>query len=137
MSVKIRLARVGKAHQISYRIVATDTRGKRDSKYLEILGFYNPYNKPELVLNREKLALWTQKGAKPTQAVENLIKLGHLVKRTSKRKVKQESQTQTETKPTQEPTMPLEATQETPAQETKQEQAPTTQEEKPNIKSEI
>lgn len=119
MSVKLRLASVGKSHQISYRIVAADTRGKRDGKFLEILGYYNPYNKPQLVLDREKLALWTQKGAKPTQAVENLIKLGHLVKKTPKRKVKQEQkETQVETKPAEKPAK----TQETPAQESKQEQ---------------
>lgn len=88
MSVKIRLAKVGKTHQISYRIVATDTRSKRDGKFLEILGFYNPHNKPELQLDHEKLAFWTKKGARSTPAVENLIKEGKLLKKTPKRKLK-------------------------------------------------
>lgn len=87
--VKIRLAKVGKTHQVSYRIVATESRSKRDGKFLEVLGFYNQHNTPQLQLDRERLAHWTQKGAKPTLAVENLIKLGHLVKQTSKRKAKQ------------------------------------------------
>ena len=43
MSVRIRLAKTGKKHQISYRIVACDSRAKRDGKFLEILGFYNPH----------------------------------------------------------------------------------------------
>lgn len=87
MSVKIRLTRTGKSRQVSYRIVAQDTRSKRDGKFLEILGFYNPYNKPPLEINREKLATWTKKGAKPTLAVESLIKEGTLPKRVSKRKL--------------------------------------------------
>lgn len=86
MSVKIRLAKVGRKHQISYRIVASDTRSKRDGKFLEVLGFYNPYNKPELSIDKEKLAAWTKKGAKPTLAVENLIKEGKLIKKVAKRK---------------------------------------------------
>lgn len=71
--VKIRLARTGKTHQISYRIVAQDTRAKRDGKFLEILGFYNLKSKPQLVVKKDRYDFWTQKGAKPTQAVAKLI----------------------------------------------------------------
>lgn len=132
MSVKIRLARVGKSHQISYRIVATDTRNKRDGRFLEVLGFYNPFNKPQLELNREKLAHWTQKGAQPSQAVENLIKLGHLVKKTSKRKVKPElAETKTETKPAEKPAEPKSE----PASQKTTEEIPVSQ--KDNSQSEI
>lgn len=105
MSVKIRLAKVGKTHQISYRIVAADTRSKRDGKFLEVLGFYNPHNKPELQLDKEKLAAWTQKGARPTPTVENLIKEGKLLKKTSKRKLKQ-AENQTTTEPDEKPEAP-------------------------------
>lgn len=108
MSVKIRLARVGKTHQISYRIVATDTRSKRDGRFLQILGFYNSHNKPELQLDREKLAFWTQKGAKPTPAVENLIKEGKLLKKTSKRKLKQQETEEPKQPESQKPTEPNE-----------------------------
>lgn len=87
MSVKIRLSRTGKSHQLSYRIVAQDTRGKRDGKFLEILGFFNPYNKPALEINREKLASWTKNGAKPTLAVASLLESGGLTKKVSKRKL--------------------------------------------------
>lgn len=92
MSVKIRLARVGKRHQISYRVVAQDTKSKRDGKFLEVLGFYNPHNKPSLAINKEHLSEWTKKGAKPTQAVENLIKIGQLTKRVSKKKLQAKQQ---------------------------------------------
>lgn len=73
MSVKIRLARTGKTHQISYRIVAQDTSAKRDGKFLEILGFYNPAAKPSLAIKKDRLDYWTGRGAKPTAAVAKLI----------------------------------------------------------------
>lgn len=73
MSVKIRLTRTGKKHQASYRVIATDTRGKRDGKFLEILGFYNPKSEPSLVVKRDRFDFWTQKGAKPSEAVTKLL----------------------------------------------------------------
>lgn len=73
MSVKIRLTRTGKKHQASYRVIATDTRGKRDGKFLEIVGFYNSKNNPQLVIKHNRLAFWTQRGAKPSAAVTKLL----------------------------------------------------------------
>lgn len=73
MSVKIRLTRTGKKHQASYRVIATDTKGKRDGKFLEILGFYNPKSKPQLVVKQQRYDFWTQKGAKPSEAVLKLM----------------------------------------------------------------
>lgn len=73
MSVKIRLAKTGKKHQISYRIVAQDTRSKRDGKFLEILGFYNPHINHQVEVNKDKVGQWIQKGAKPTEAVAKLL----------------------------------------------------------------
>lgn len=77
MSVRIRLAKIGKKHQISYRIVAQDSRAKRDGRFLEILGFYNPYLQPpkNIKFNQEKLIFWISKGAKPTLAVAKLLKM--------------------------------------------------------------
>lgn len=71
--VKIRLARTGKTHQISYRIVAQDSRTKRDGKFLEILGFYNPAAKPNLAIKKDRLDYWTSRGAKLTAAVIKLL----------------------------------------------------------------
>lgn len=75
MSVKIRLTKTGKKHQLSYRVIATDTRGKRDGKFLEILGFYNPKSNPRLVVKQARYDFWTQKGAKPTEAVVKLLSM--------------------------------------------------------------
>lgn len=74
MSVKIRFAKVGKKHQISYRVVAADTHAKRDGRFLEILGHFDPRNKKENSLNKERVNYWIQKGAKPTEAVAKILK---------------------------------------------------------------
>lgn len=73
MSVKIRLAKVGKKHQISYRIVAIDTRTKRDGRFLEILGHFNPQNEIGLNIKRARADYWIQKGAKPTKTVAKIL----------------------------------------------------------------
>lgn len=75
MSVRIRLSKTGKKHQISFRIVASDSQAKRDGRFLEILGFYNPHKKEgeQLAIKKEKLKIWEEKGAKPTRAVSNLL----------------------------------------------------------------
>ena len=73
MSVKIRLTRVGKKHQISYRVVATDIRTKRDGKFLEILGFYNPGDTQIKNLKVDRINYWIEKGAKPTATVARLL----------------------------------------------------------------
>lgn len=75
MSVKIRLAKTGKTHQVSYRIVAQDTRAKRDGRFLEILGYLQPYIKKAkgVKIDKEKINAWIAKGAKPTNAVTKLL----------------------------------------------------------------
>ncbi len=75
MAVKIRLTKVGRKHQISYRLVATDQRSKRDGRFLEILGHYNPYLKDNNRFNvkKDRINYWLGKGAKPTEAVTRLL----------------------------------------------------------------
>lgn len=75
MSVKIRLARTGKKHRISFRIVAQDTLSKRDSNFLEILGYYLPYEKKAKNFNikLDRVSYWMSKGAKPTLSVSKLL----------------------------------------------------------------
>jgi len=71
--IKIRLARVGTKNQPKYRIVAINEQNRRDGKFLEILGYYNPTVKPaEIKVNRERLDYWIKVGAQPTSAVEKL-----------------------------------------------------------------
>lgn len=73
--VKIRLRRVGKKKQPSYRIVVADSRAPRDGRFIEIIGFYNPRTEPETVRVKEERALyWLSVGAQPTEAVERLLK---------------------------------------------------------------
>lgn len=90
MSVKIRLAKTGKTHNISYRLVAQDTRSKRDGRFLEILGFYLPNSKDlkkGLSLKQDKINFWLSKGAKPTIAVEKLLKGDFNIKTPKKEKL--------------------------------------------------
>lgn len=75
MALRIRLMRMGKKHETSFRIVVKEARSPRDGKYLEQVGFYNPKPKDEQVrLNEERIAHWLKVGAKPTETVERLIK---------------------------------------------------------------
>lgn len=81
MSVKLRLVRMGKKKQPTYRLVAADSRSPRDGRFLEILGTYEPRGasraEPERVLkvDNDKAVRWLKNGAKPTERVEKLLKL--------------------------------------------------------------
>lgn len=72
--VKIRLFRMGKRHSPFYRIVVIDSHSKRDGKYIEEIGIYNPLRKEETRLSLERVSYWIEKGAKPTETVARLIK---------------------------------------------------------------
>ncbi len=74
MSVKLRLAITGKAHQRSYRIVAQDTKSKRDGAFLEILGSLDSKKTVQNV-KKERVDFWISKGAKPTQTVAKILKI--------------------------------------------------------------
>ena len=74
MSVKIRLQRHGKKGKPFYWIVAADARAKRDGKYLEKIGTYNPNVNPAIIdLNVDKAVEWLQKGAQPTDTAKNIL----------------------------------------------------------------
>ncbi|OGB86470.1 30S ribosomal protein S16 [candidate division TM6 bacterium RIFCSPHIGHO2_12_FULL_38_8] len=75
MAVKIRFARIGKKHAPIYKIVAIDSRRKRDGMYLENLGTYNPKTKDLIQFHDDRIAHWISLGAEPTDAVTRLIKL--------------------------------------------------------------
>jgi small subunit ribosomal protein S16 len=75
MSVKIRLRRVGRKKQPSYRLVVTDSASARDGQYIEVVGFYNPRTRPaELRLDLEKLDAWMAKGAGLSDTVASLVR---------------------------------------------------------------
>ena len=74
MSVKIRLQRHGKKGKPFYWIVAADARAKRDGRYLEKLGTYNPnVNPAEINLDIDGAVKWLQNGAQPTDTAKNIL----------------------------------------------------------------
>lgn len=74
MAVHIRLRRMGKKKQPTYRIVAADSRRARDGRFLEILGTYNPVDKPAKVhLAEDRLTYWLDEGAIPSDTVNSLF----------------------------------------------------------------
>ena len=74
MPVKIRLQRHGKKGKPYYWIVAADARAKRDGKYLEKLGAYNPNTNPATIdLNLDKSVEWLQNGTQPTDTARAIL----------------------------------------------------------------
>ncbi|MBN2504481.1 MAG: 30S ribosomal protein S16 [Bacilli bacterium] len=74
MMVKIRLQRFGTTKRPFYRIVAAEARKKRDGRYLEIVGVYDPTKQPALIeIDSEKALKWLGNGAQPTDTVRNLF----------------------------------------------------------------
>jgi small subunit ribosomal protein S16 len=74
LAVKIRLARHGAKKAPYYRVVVADGRARRDGRFIEIVGRYNPRTEPSTVeLDVEKVEAWIAKGAQPTEAVEKLL----------------------------------------------------------------
>ena len=74
MSVKIRLQRHGKKQKPFYWIVAADARSKRDGKYLEKIGTYNPNTNPATVdLNIDAAVKWLHNGAQPTDTAKAIL----------------------------------------------------------------
>lgn len=74
MSVKIRLQRHGKKGKPFYWIVAADARAKRDGKYLEKIGTYNPnVNPAEINLDVDGAVKWLQDGAQPTDTAKAIL----------------------------------------------------------------
>ncbi len=75
MAVKLRLQRFGTVKRPFYRLVAADSKFKRDGRYLEIIGTYDPRQNPSVVQIEEDRALeWLKKGAQPTTTVKNILR---------------------------------------------------------------
>ncbi len=76
MPVKIRLTRVGKKKQPSYRVVVMDSRKPRDGKYIEQIGRYDARQEPSLIeINNERALDWLHKGAQPTERARKLLEI--------------------------------------------------------------
>jgi small subunit ribosomal protein S16 len=74
VAVKIRLMRMGKRKQPTYRVVVADSRSPRNGRFIEIIGQYRPRQEPSVTaLDEEKALSWLRKGAQPTEQVQKLL----------------------------------------------------------------
>jgi small subunit ribosomal protein S16 len=75
MATKIRLARAGAKKRPFYQVVVADERSRRDGRFIENMGTYDPTKNPAAVkLNEEKIIAWLGKGAQPTDTVRQILK---------------------------------------------------------------
>ena len=73
--LRIRLRRVGSKKNPSYRVVAADSRAARDGRFVEHLGHYNPQtDPPTIVIDEDRTLKWLRQGARPSEAVERMLK---------------------------------------------------------------
>jgi small subunit ribosomal protein S16 len=79
MALKIRLRQQGRNNRPFYRVVLTDVRSPRDGKYLEAIGWYNPFESEQdknLNLDAARLQYWLDQGAEISECVEALVEKG-------------------------------------------------------------
>ncbi len=75
MSVRLRLRRMGRKKRPYYRIVAADQRSPRDGRFIEIVGNYDPLQKPyQLDIKEERVHYWLDNGAQPSTTVKRLLR---------------------------------------------------------------
>jgi small subunit ribosomal protein S16 len=76
VAVKLRLMRMGKKKQPTYRVVAADSRSPRDGRFIEIVGTYEPRAEPSRInIDNDKAIKWLSQGAQPTETVQKLLKI--------------------------------------------------------------
>lgn len=95
MAVKIRLSRIGKKHAPFYRIVATDSRTKRDGAFLEDLGTYDTLQAKMVTLKSDRVDYWISVGAIPTDSFSKV----HTVHKRSLKTAAPQEQASVEAKP--------------------------------------
>jgi len=75
LAAKFRLTRHGSKKRPFYRIVVADERCPRDGRFIDMVGSYDSLSNPiKVVLNKEKIATWYEKGVRPTKTVEDIFK---------------------------------------------------------------
>ena len=76
MAVKLRLMRMGKKKQPTYRVVAADSRSPRNGRFIEIIGTYEPRQDPSVIkIDNDRALHWLRHGAQPTDRVEKLLRI--------------------------------------------------------------
>ena len=74
MTVKLRLMRMGKKKQPTYRVVVADSRSPRDGRFIEAVGTYAPRMEPSTIeIDNDRVLGWLAKGAQPTETVRKLL----------------------------------------------------------------
>ncbi len=74
MAVKLRLMRMGKKKQPTYRIVAADSRSPRDGRFIEIIGHYDARREPSVIkVDNDRAVHWLSNGAQPSETVGKLL----------------------------------------------------------------
>lgn len=97
----IKLKRIGKKHQPSYRIVVNEKKSKMSGRFIEDLGWYNPFSK-EIKINKERVDFRLKTGAQPTDSVYNLLVKSGIIsgkKRAVHKIVKKTEESKQEEKP--------------------------------------
>ena len=78
--LSIRLRRTGSKKRPFFRVVVSEARSKKEGEFIDVLGFYNPRTKPAGVeIDKDKIAQWIAKGARPSDSVRTLLK-SHLTR---------------------------------------------------------
>jgi small subunit ribosomal protein S16 len=76
VAVKLRLMRMGKKKQPTYRIVAADGRSPRNGRFIEIVGTYDPRQEPSTIeVDTDRAVHWLRHGAQPTERVQKLLQI--------------------------------------------------------------
>jgi len=87
VATKIRLMRLGRKKRPFYRVVVADSRARRDGRFVDILGYYNPLVEPaEIKIDEEKALNWLKEGAIPTDTVKNILSKLGLIKKFAEEK---------------------------------------------------
>ena len=75
MATKIRLCRMGAKKNPFYRMVIADDKSPRDGRFIELIGYYDPTKKPEVLnIDEEKALKWLSTGAQPTDTAKSLLR---------------------------------------------------------------
>jgi small subunit ribosomal protein S16 len=76
VAVKLRLMRMGKTKQPTYRVVAADSHSPRNGRFIEVIGTYEPRLEPSVIkIDNDRALHWLQHGAQPTERVEKLLRI--------------------------------------------------------------
>jgi small subunit ribosomal protein S16 len=77
--LKLRLKKIGRKRQPSYRIIIITNTSRRDGKAIDEVGYYNPITK-EISFNSEKIIEWLKNGVQPTDTVKRLLQTATILK---------------------------------------------------------